>query len=85
MVGAGAALLAAWWFARRSVTPSVESVTQLTENPGPKFNLVTGGSRVYFNEGLNSSISQASIAQVSIEEGLRSRCKLRFQTPSSRG
>ena len=68
IVVACAALLAAWWFAPRSV-PIVESVTQLTENPGPKFNLVTGGSRVYFNEGLNSSISQASIAQVSIEGG----------------
>ncbi len=59
------ALLAAWWFRPRPV-PVVDSIAQLTEDPLSKSNLVTDGSRVYFDEGLEGS---SRIAQVSIEGG----------------
>ena len=59
------ALLLGWWRTPTAV-PVVESVTQLTDDPLPKSNLVTDGSRIYFNEGMEGS---SRIAQVSIEGG----------------
>jgi DNA-binding winged helix-turn-helix (wHTH) protein/WD40 repeat protein len=65
IVAVCAALLAAWWFIPRP-EPVVDSIAQLTEDPQLRSNLVTDGSRVYFNEGLQGS---SRIAQVSIEGG----------------
>src|SRR5215831_7010896 len=59
------ALLLGWWRTPTAV-PVVESVTQLTDDPLRKSNLVTDGSRIYFNEGMEGS---SRIAQVSIEGG----------------
>ena len=64
IVVACAALLAAWWFIPRPV-PVVDSIAQLTEDPRSKSNLVTDGSRIYFDEGEGNS----RIAQVSVEGG----------------
>jgi DNA-binding winged helix-turn-helix (wHTH) protein/Tol biopolymer transport system component len=58
-------LLVGWWRTPIAV-PAVESVTQLTDDPLRKSNLVTDGSRIYFNEGMEGS---SRIAQVSIEGG----------------
>jgi len=60
-----AALLAAWWLIPRAV-PVVDSITQLTDDPQQKSNLVTDGSRIYFNQGLEGS---TTISEVSIEGG----------------
>jgi DNA-binding winged helix-turn-helix (wHTH) protein len=65
VIVAGGALLVGWWRTPMAV-PVVESVTQLTDDPLPKSNLVTDGSRIYFNEGMEGS---SKIAQVSIEGG----------------
>src|SRR5271156_673285 len=46
--------------------PVVESVTQLTDDGQPKQNIVSDGSRIYFNEGQTGSIR---IAQVSVSGG----------------
>lgn len=59
------ALLTAWWFIPRPV-PAIDSITQLTDDPPQKSNLVTDGSRIYFNEGLEGS---TTISEVSIQGG----------------
>jgi DNA-binding winged helix-turn-helix (wHTH) protein len=60
-----AVLLAAWWVIPGPV-PVVDSIAQLTDDPLRKSNLVTDGSRIYFNEGMEGS---SRIAQVSFEGG----------------
>ena len=60
-----AALLIAWWGIPAAV-PVVESVTQLTDDGEPKSNIVSDGSRIYFNEGPKGSFR---IAQVSVTGG----------------
>src|SRR5271168_290709 len=42
--------LIAWWRIPPAV-PVVESVVQLTDDGEPKWNMVSDGSRIYFNEG----------------------------------
>ncbi len=59
------ALLAVWWSMPRPA-PVVDSISQLTDDPQQKSNLVTDGSRIYFNEGLEGS---STISEVSIEGG----------------
>jgi serine/threonine protein kinase len=51
VMGVLAALLYAWWRIPPAV-PVVESVKELTGSPQPKSDLVTDGSRIYFNEGM---------------------------------
>jgi hypothetical protein len=58
------ALLITWWRIPAAV-PVVESVTQVTDDNQVKANLVTDGSRIYFNEFPES----VRIAQVSITGG----------------
>ncbi len=58
------ALLITWWRIPAAV-PVVESVTQVTDDSQVKANLVTDGSRIYFNEFPES----ARIAQVSVTGG----------------
>jgi Tol biopolymer transport system component len=63
-----AAALALWWRQPPAV-PVVEAVTQLTDDGEPKWfydNLLTDGSRVYFNEGTASS---PRVAQVAVTSG----------------
>jgi eukaryotic-like serine/threonine-protein kinase len=56
-----------WWFARPAVHPTVESVTQLTDDGQSKNGgIETDGSRIYFNEG---PVGSYRIAQVSIHGG----------------
>ena len=52
-VVAGTAVAISWWRTPPAL-PVVESITQLTDDSQPKANLVTDGSRIYFNEGLPS-------------------------------
>ena len=59
-----ASLFVAWRFIPQPI-PVVDSIAQLTGDPEPKSNLITDGSRVYFNEGL---LGSSRIAQVSLEE-----------------
>jgi DNA-binding winged helix-turn-helix (wHTH) protein len=52
---------AVWWFVPRPA-PVVESITQLTEDPQSKSNLITEGSRIYFKEGWQGSSKPAVIS-----------------------
>src|ERR1700756_5838243 len=55
------AALIVWWRIPPAV-PVVESVTQLTDDGEPKWNILSDGSRIYFSEGTPGSFR---IAQVS--------------------
>ncbi len=59
------ALLITWWRIPAAV-PVVESVTQLTDDGEPKWNILSDGSRIYFSEGTPGSFR---IAQVSVTGG----------------
>ncbi len=65
VVVAFGALLVAWWRMPPAV-PVVESITQLTDDGLRKANMVSDGSRIYFNEGPTGSFR---IAQVSVTGG----------------
>jgi serine/threonine protein kinase len=70
-------LLAMWWRTPAGV-PTVESVTQLTDDAEPKSGkLVTDGSRIYFNE-LSGNLK---IAQVSMGGGRTSSIDTRVDNP----
>jgi serine/threonine protein kinase/WD40 repeat protein len=59
----------AYWLTRPEVVPTVESITQITEDGKPKgvFNsLQTDGTRLYFNEGRRGDLQ---IAQVAVTGG----------------
>jgi serine/threonine protein kinase/Tol biopolymer transport system component len=67
------------WLRTPSAVPVVESVTQLTDDGEPKNGqLVSDGSRVYFNEGPNGSWK---IAQVSTAGGRTSLLDTRVPSP----
>jgi len=67
------------WLRTPSAVPVVESVTQLTDDGEPKNGqLVSDGSRVYFNEGPNGSWK---IAQVSTSGGRTSLVDTRVPSP----
>ena len=68
-VGCALAIVVAvlWWFAKPSAPPTVESVTQITNDGQSKNGYVeTDGSRIYFNEGPFGSYR---MAQVSVHGG----------------
>jgi eukaryotic-like serine/threonine-protein kinase len=68
-VGCALAIVIAilWWFAKPSAPPTVESITQLTNDGQSKNGHVeTDGSRIYFNEGPFGSYR---MAQVSVHGG----------------
>ena len=61
-----AAALVFWWRQPPAV-PVVEAVTQLTDDGEPKWiydNLLTDGSRIYFNEGTDFSLKIAQVAVI---------------------
>jgi dipeptidyl aminopeptidase/acylaminoacyl peptidase len=61
-----AAALVMWWRQPPAV-PVVEAVTQLTDDGEPKWlydNLLTDGTRVYFNEGTDFNLKVAQVAAV---------------------
>ena len=67
------------WIRMPTAVPVVESVTQLTDDGEPKNGqLVSDGSRVYFNEGPNGSWK---IAQVSATGGRTSLVDTRIPSP----
>src|SRR4029077_20871805 len=67
------------WLRVPSAVPVVESVTQLTDDGEPKNGqLVSDGSRVYFNEGPNGSWK---ITQVSASGGRTSLVDTRVPSP----
>jgi eukaryotic-like serine/threonine-protein kinase len=71
MVGVACALAVvvavAWWFARPTAVPTVESVVQLTNDGQSKSgSMETDGARIYFTEGPAGS---RRIAQVSVHGG----------------
>src|ERR1700730_4894271 len=67
------------WLRMAPAVPVVESVTQLTDDGEPKNGqLVSDGSRVYFNEGPNGSWK---IAQVSTSGGRTSLVDTRVPSP----
>jgi Tol biopolymer transport system component len=67
------------WLRMTPAVPVVESVTQLTDDGEPKTGqLVSDGSRVYFNEGPNGSWK---IAQVSTSGGRTSLVDTRVPSP----
>ncbi len=75
-----AAALVLWWRQPPAV-PVVEAVTQLTDDGEPKWiydNLLTDGSRVYFNEGTNFSLK---IAQVAVIGGPTAIIPVRLAAP----
>ena len=75
-----AAALVSWWRQPPAV-PVVEAVTQLTDDGEPKWiydNLLTDGSRVYFNEGTNFSLK---IAQVAVIGGPTAIIPVRLEAP----
>jgi DNA-binding winged helix-turn-helix (wHTH) protein len=74
MIGAFAALFIAWWRIPSAV-PMVESVVQLTDDGETKANLVSDGSRIYFNEG---SAGNWKVKQVSIIGGPTAPVEARF-------
>ena len=56
-----------FWWRQPPAVPVVEAVTQLTDDGEPKRiydNLLTDGSRVYFNEGTNFSLKIAQVAVI---------------------
>jgi|HubBroStandDraft_4_1064222.scaffolds.fasta_scaffold00520_9 hypothetical protein len=75
-----AAALVLWW-RQPPAAPVVEGVTQLTDDGEPKWiydNLLTDGSRVYFNEGTNFSLK---IAQVAVIGGPTAILPVRLEAP----
>src|ERR1700681_3145882 len=77
LVGLAAGVIA--WLRTPPAAPVVESVTQLTDDGEPKNGqLVSDGSRVYFNEGPNGSWK---IAQVSTTGGRTSLVDTRVPSP----
>ena len=75
-----ATALVVWWRQPPAV-PVVEAVTQLTDDGEPKWiydNLLTDGSRVYFNEGTNFSLK---IAQVAVIGGPTAIIPVRLEAP----
>ncbi len=75
-----AAALMMWWRQPPAV-PVVQAVTQLTDDGEPKWiydNLLTDGSRVYFNEGTNFSLK---IAQVAVIGGPTAIIPVKLQAP----
>ena len=76
-----AAALVMWW-RQPSAVPVVEAVTQLTDDGEPKWifdNLLTDGSRVYFNEGHYFSLK---IAQVAVIGGPTATIPVRLEAPN---
>ena len=74
------AALVVWWRQPPAV-PVVEGVTQLTDDGEPKWiydNLLTDGSRVYFNEGTSSSLK---VAQVAVIGGTTAIIPVRLDAP----
>jgi serine/threonine protein kinase/Tol biopolymer transport system component len=74
-----AVLAFVFWWNRAYAVPTVEAVTQLTDDGEPKpnwSNLEADGSRVYFNEGTNGDLK---IAEVSTNGGATAA----VSTPSS--
>jgi serine/threonine protein kinase/Tol biopolymer transport system component len=79
VVFAALAASAIVWLRMSPAVPVVESVTQLTDDGEPKSGqLVSDGSRVYFNEGPNGSWQ---IAQVSTTGGRTSLVDTRVPSP----
>ncbi len=75
-----AGALVVWWRQPPAV-PVVEAVTQLTDDGEPKWiydNLLSDGSRVYFNEGTNFSLK---IAQVAVIGGPTAIIPVTLQAP----
>jgi Tol biopolymer transport system component len=75
-----AAALVMWWRQPPAV-PVVQAVTQLTDDGEPKWiydNLLTDGSRVYFNEGSTFSLK---IAQVAVIGGPTAIVPVRLEVP----
>ncbi len=69
------------WWRQPPAVPVVEAVTQLTDDGEPKWiydNLLTDGSRVYFNEGTNFSLK---IAQVAVIGGPTAIVPVRLEAP----
>ena len=69
------------WLRQPPAVPVVEAVTQLTDDGEPKWiydNLLTDGSRVYFNEGTNFSLK---IAQVAVIGGPTAIVPVRLEAP----
>ncbi len=69
------------WLRQPPAIPSVEAVTQITDDGETKWihdNLLTDGSRVYFNEGTNYSLQ---IAQVAATGGATAIIPTRFARP----
>jgi serine/threonine protein kinase len=81
VVVALAALLIAWWRIPPAV-PVVESITQLTDDREAKGNMVTDGSRIYFNEGPDGSLK---VAQVSVAGGSAASVETGFENASLTG
>ena len=76
-----ATALVVWWRQPPAV-PVVEAVTQLTDDGEPKWifdNLLTDGSRVYFNEGHYFSLK---IAQVAVIGGPTAIIPVRLEAPN---
>ena len=73
-----AAGLLAWWMSAPAV-PVVDTITQLTDDGQPKSGtLVTDGSRIYFNEGLDGS---EKIMQVAVTGGEAAAMPTRLANP----
>jgi eukaryotic-like serine/threonine-protein kinase len=75
-----AAAVVMWWREPPAV-PVVQAVTQLTDDGEPKWiyhNLLTDGSRIYFNEGPSFSMK---IAQVAVSGGPTAIIPTRFAMP----
>jgi eukaryotic-like serine/threonine-protein kinase len=69
------------WWRQAPAIPIVEAVTQLTDDGEPKWiydNLLTDGSRIYFNEGTNFSLR---IAQVAVIGGPTAIVPVRLEAP----
>jgi eukaryotic-like serine/threonine-protein kinase len=78
------AVLLLWWRQPPAV-PVVEAVTQLTDDGEAKWiydNLLTDGSRVYYNEGTTGSFQ---IAQVAVTGGPSAIIPTRFAIPNVAG
>jgi len=70
-----------FWWRMPPAVPVVESITQLTDDGEPKGNvgnIVSDGSRIYFNEG---DIRHLRIAQVSITGGTTAPVETRLANP----
>ncbi len=75
-----AAAIFMWWRQPPAV-PVVEAVTQLTDDGEPKWiydNLLTDGSRIYFNEGTDFDLK---IAQVAVVGGPTAIIPVRLEVP----